>query len=56
MKKILLALTLVLPIVLFSQNIEVTYKTNVVDINPIEKKSILSFEKNTLVATPTKSI
>ena len=56
MKKILLALTLVIPILLFSQNIQVTYKTNVVDINPIEKKSIFSFEKNTLVATPTKSI
>jgi GLPGLI family protein len=58
MKKILLALTLVLPIGMFSQNIEVTYKTNVVEINKSTNKvlRLKTIESNTLLATPTKSV
>jgi len=57
MKKLLLTLTLFLPILLFSQNIEVTYKTNVVDIDKLSSQNnIYEFQRNTLVASPTKSV
>lgn len=57
MKKLLLTLTLFLPFVLFSQNIEVIYKTNVVDIDKLSSQNnIYEFQRNTLVASPTKSI
>jgi GLPGLI family protein len=58
MKKIFLSLILVLPIMLFSQNIEVEYKTNMVEIDKTTNKvlRLRILENNTLVASPTKSI